>query len=253
MSKIERVWVYTDAGLQERITVVRFDVRQRIEHLLVTLCTAILALTGLPQKFHDETWARWLISTMGGIEVTRTFHRNFAIILTVVAVYHVLNVVYQIFSRRARLTMMPTAKDVSDAFVMLRYFMGRSKEKPQFDRYSFGEKFEYWALVWGLVIMGITGFIVWFPTKVTIYFSGEIVPAAKMAHGWEALLAVLALITWHSWNVHLRKFDTSIFTGRLSKMEMMEEHPLEYARIMAEETELAVIRPDVGDDTSGGS
>lgn len=234
MGKTFIEWVHTDAGFQKRLVFVRFNMSERVEHLIIMISTAVLALTGLPQKFHEAAISRWLMAALGGIDNLRTLHHFFAISLAVASLYHIGRVLYNIFTKNSDLSMVPRSKDVADFLGMLRYFFGLEKERPRFDRFSYVEKFEYWALVWGNVIMGLTGFIMWFPTKATQLIDGVWVTAAKMAHGWEAVLAVLALLIWHVYHVHIKHFNTSIFTGRISKAEMLEEHPLEYARLMAE-------------------
>ncbi len=132
--------------------------------------------------------------------------------------------------------MVPKARDFRDALDMLKYSLGVRAEHPRFDRYDYRQKFEYWGLVLGNFIMIVTGSILWFPVLATRILPGELVPAAKEAHGGEALLALLVITIWHLYSVHLSPVqfpgDTSIFTGKISRHRMIEEHPLEYARIM---------------------
>ena len=92
---------------------------------------------------------------------------------------------------------------------------------------------EYWAFVWGTIIMGTTGFMMWNPIITARFLPGEVIPAAKTAHGWEAVLAVLAIIIWHMYGVHIKRFNKSMFTGKMSEEEMLHEHPLELADIKA--------------------
>ncbi len=113
------------------------------------------------------------------------------------------------------------------------YNLGRRERKPQQGRYTFDEKFEYWAFAWGTIVMAVTGFMLWNPIATTKFLSGEFIPAAKAAHGGEALLAVLAIIVWHFYNVHIKHLNKSMFTGKLTEEEMLEEHPLELADIKA--------------------
>jgi mono/diheme cytochrome c family protein len=100
-------------------------------------------------------------------------------------------------------------------------------------RYTFEEKMEYWAFVWGAIVMGTTGFMMWNPIVTARFLPGEAIPAAKMAHGWEAVLAILAILIWHMYGVHLKRFNKSMFTGKMSEEEMLHEHPLELADIKA--------------------
>jgi hypothetical protein len=153
--------------------------------------------------------------------------------MMVVVVYHIGAVGYRLFVRRIRPTILPSLSDVVIAVQSLLFNLGIRKEKPQQGRYTFEEKFEYWAVVWGTIIMGITGFAMWNPIATTRFLPGEIVPAAKAAHGGEALLAVISIAIWHLYHVLVRHFNKSMFTGYLSEKEMLEDHPLELADIKA--------------------
>jgi hypothetical protein len=100
-------------------------------------------------------------------------------------------------------------------------------------RFNFEEKLEYWAFVWGAVVMGLTGFMMWNPLTTLKILPGEAIPAAKAAHGGEAILAVAAIIIWHMYGVHFKKFNKSMFTGKMSEEDMLHEHPLELADLKA--------------------
>jgi mono/diheme cytochrome c family protein len=113
------------------------------------------------------------------------------------------------------------------------YNLGFAKTFPQMGRYTFEEKLEYWAFVWGAIVMGATGFMMWNPISTVKFLPGEAIPAAKAAHGGEALLAVLAIIIWHMYGVHLKRFNKSMFTGKMSEEDMLHEHPLELADLKA--------------------
>jgi cytochrome b subunit of formate dehydrogenase len=193
----------------------------------------MLGFTGLPQKFSTAGWAQALVHFFGGIETTRLIHHICAIILMFLAIYHILDIGYKIFVRRTRLSMLPGIQDIKDAFQSFFYNIGLSKKRPQMGRYTFEEKAEYWALIWGTVIMGITGFMMWNPIITARFLPGEIIPASKAAHGGEALLAVMAIIVWHMYGVHLKRFNKAMFTGKQSEEEMLHEHPLELADIKA--------------------
>jgi cytochrome b subunit of formate dehydrogenase len=211
----------------------RFSLGQRTEHLLILSSFTILALTGMPQKFAGAGWAQWMIGAMGGIEMVRLIHRVAATVLMLESVFHVVAVGYRVIVQRVRLTMLPGLGDAREGLAAFLYNLGLRKAPPQAGRYSFGEKFEYWALVWGTVVMIITGFMLWNPIATTRWLPGQFIPAAKAAHGGEALLAVLAIIIWHMYHVHVRRFNRSMFTGRMSEHEMLEEHPQELADIKA--------------------
>lgn len=209
----------------------RFNIFHRLEHLVALTSFVVLAITGLPQKFAEQVWAQGLIGFLGGIDQTRQIHHLAAIVLMMEVVYHVVAIGYRLFVKRVRPTMVPTTKDVGDAIGTLLFNVGLRKRKPQAGRYSFEEKVEYWAFVWGTLVMVITGFMMWNPIATTSILPGEFIPAAKTAHGSEAFLAVLAIIIWHIYSVHLRHFNKSMWTGKLTEHEMIEEHPLELADI----------------------
>jgi formate dehydrogenase gamma subunit len=211
----------------------RFTLAQRVEHWLLVVSFSLLSLTGLPQLFAQAGWAQSLIVLMGGIETVRLIHRAAATVLMLEAVYHLAAVGYQVFVRRSRLSMLPSLGDARDAWNSLRHNLGLRQQPPQAGRYSYGEKIEYWAVVWGTVIMIITGFMLWNPIATARWLPGQVIPAAKAAHGGEALLAVLAIIIWHLYNVHVRHFNRSMLTGMLSEHEMLAEHSRELADIKA--------------------
>jgi formate dehydrogenase gamma subunit len=223
----------------------RFTGAQRIEHALLVLSFTVLAITGLPQKYPDTFWGSGMIQWMGGIELVRIIHRAAAILLIVETIYHFVIVLYKIWVLRLPLTMLPSLKDVTDALQTLRYNLYLAKSPPAMGRYSFGEKAEYWAVIWGTVIMVVTGFVLWNPIAATYFLPGEFVPAAKAAHGGEALLAVLSIITWHVYNVHIKQFNKSMFTGYISQHEMEEEHKLELAELNAGLSPPKALPPDL--------
>ncbi len=211
----------------------RFQWTQRAAHALLLISFSMLAITGLPQKYATAGWAQWMIARFGGIDTTRLIHRTFATILMLLVVYHALDLGYKIFVKHVRLSMLPGFRDVKDALQAFLYNIGLGKKPPQLGRYTFEEKAEYWALIWGTIIMAITGFMMWNPVTTTRLLPGEIIPASKAAHGGEALLAVMAIVVWHMYGVHIKRFNKSMFTGKQTEEEMLHEHPLELADIKA--------------------
>jgi cytochrome b subunit of formate dehydrogenase len=127
--------------------------------------------------------------------------------------------------------MVPTKKDFADAVTMLRYYLRLSDEKVRFGRFDYKQKFEYWGLVMGGLVVALTGLMLLYPIAVTRWLPGELIPAAKTAHSYEGLMAFLVVVTWHVYNAHLSPdvfpFDTGIFTGKISRKRMEHEHPLE--------------------------
>jgi formate dehydrogenase subunit gamma len=215
-------------------TYVRFSLSDRIQHVFVIVTFTLLALTGLPQKYSNLDWAKTLVSAMGGIDWVRTVHHLSAVILILTCVYHVLQGAHRLLFEHARFEMWPRRQDAQDAVANVAYFLGLRPERPRFDRYNYMEKFEYWGVAWGMMVMALTGLALLFPTLVTVILPGITLAAAKSIHGGEALLAVSVIVLWHLFNTHLNPrvfpINLSIFTGRVSRQEMLEEHPLEYER-----------------------
>jgi formate dehydrogenase gamma subunit len=211
----------------------RFPLARRIEHWVMMLSFTTLAITGLPQRFSSSPISIAFVSMLGGIEALRTIHHIAAIVMMLGTAWHLLVFGYLAYVRRTRLTMLPSLQDMKDGWQALMYNIGRAKAPPQMGRYTFEEKMEYWAFVWGAIIMGLTGFMMWNPITTARFLPGEVIPAAKAAHGGEALLAVLAIIIWHMYGVHIKRFNRSMFTGKMTEEEMLHEHPLELADIKA--------------------
>lgn len=217
----------------------RFSTIQRVEHILIMVLFIVLAITGLPQKFFEAGWAQWLILHLGGIDRVRWFHRLSGILFAIVATEHLVAVLFLAAVKRIEFSMVPTRKDFRDTIVMLKYYLGLAEKQAEFDRYDYRQKYEYWGLVFGGVIMILTGFILYLPSFFARFFPGEVIPAAKMAHSNEGLLAFLVVIVYHIYNAHLNPdvfpFDATIFTGWMSEERMEKEHSLEYARLVAKE------------------
>ena len=211
----------------------RFTVPQRIEHFVLAVSFTVLGLTGLVQKFALNPLAERLISLMGGIEMTRLIHRGAAIVFALLTVYHAIVLAHKFFVRGVQMTMMPSLKDVKDGLHSLGYGLFLRKDPPKLPRYTFAEKLEYWALIWGGLIMLLTGFMLWNPLVTTFFLPGQFIPAAKAAHGGEAVLAVLAIIVWHFYNVHIKMFNKSMFTGKMAGHQMEEEHGAEWSGLIS--------------------
>lgn len=214
-------------------TIHRFGVGRRIEHAILLLSFTTLALTGLAQKYATSDISIFIISVFGGIETARIIHRIASIVFVVQSVLHFAVAGYLLYVRRLEASMLPGIKDGKDAIDTLKYNFGLSKEAPKMPRYNFAEKMEYWAMVWGLILMGLTGFMLWNPLITTRFLPGVVIPAAKVAHGLEAVLAVLAIILWHFYNVHIKHWNASMIKGGMTRHQMEEEHAEELAKIDA--------------------
>jgi len=214
----------------------RFTLAQRIEHFVLIISFNVLAFTGLPQKYFFTGWAERIIRLLGGIERTRVIHRTFAVLLILEACYHVGAVIAARRAGRERGDMGVGVQDVRHLIGDVLFLVGLRREKPAFGRYDYRQKFEYWAVVWGTAIMAATGLVMWFPEPVTRVLPGVVVPASRVAHGGEALLALLAVIIWHFYNAHFRPdifpMDPAMWSGEIELERLQVDHRAEYERLV---------------------
>jgi len=219
----------------------RFSVNVLVQHWIMAISVIILIFTGMPLKFANAPFWRGFMDLIGGIEVSRILHRIGATGLIWVSVYHLFYISFTKEGRQNFKELLPKPKDATDAWMNIKYFLGMSKEKPKFGRFSYVEKFDYWAVYWGCVIMIFSGTVLWYNNFFMRNFPLIVQHLAKIMHSDEALLATLAIVIWHMYNAHLNpsKFPANmvIFTGKLSEEEMIEEHPLEYEQLMAQNQE----------------
>ena len=219
----------------KRPSVVRFSAGQRVQHLAVMILFVALVLTGFPQKFPRAPWAQGLVDAMGGLSGARFLHRAAGLAFAALALGHLGLAALRLLARRQALTLVPERKDFRDVVANLRYYLGAADAPPLFDRFDYREKFEYWGMAMGAVVMTLTGLVLYFPLRITHLLPGEVIPVAKVTHSNEGLLAFLVVIVWHIFNVHLAPeifpFSTTIFTGRITIEQLRHHHPLEHARL----------------------
>ncbi len=211
----------------------RFRVGARIEHVILLVSFTILGLTGLPQKYVESDIGAWMVNLMGGIETVRIIHRWAAFLLIAGSIYHLLTAFYRMYVKRERMRILLDLKDAYDARDTVLHNIGVKDEPPKMRKFNFGEKFEYWAVVWGIGVMIITGFMLLNPIATTSILPGQFIPAALSAHGWEAVLAASAIVIWHLYSVLIKQINPSMWTGKLPRKQMEEEHALELDRIEA--------------------
>ena len=215
----------------------RFTLFRQVEHHLNAIVFSLLVLTGLAQRFHEASWAQGSVRLMGGIDNVHVYHRIAGIVFVVIFTVHLVGGIMAVLSGK-RLTMFIVGNDFRDAIQNMNYFMGRVDKPARCDRFEYKQKFEYWGVIMGSLVMGITGLLLLFPTWLFSTFPfipGQALAAAKAAHSNEALMAFLVIVTWHIYDAVLSPevfpLDTTIFTGKISRARMMHEHPLEYERI----------------------
>ena len=225
---------------QEQQHIIRFDVNQRIQHLALIVTFTLLAVSGLPMMFHESAASQWWVGLWGGIEVMRVAHRIAAGAFIGVLVYHLVYIVWRVYFRKQSMAglvkiMLPGIKDVRGLSGMFGHYLGLAKRGPKWDRYDMMQKLEYWACVWGLAIMVATGLINWFPVTAASFLPGFLIPMAKSIHGWEAVLAVFWVLSAHLysvvWSRSVFPLDRSIWTGKISRERLRDEHALEHEKL----------------------
>jgi formate dehydrogenase gamma subunit len=210
--------------------VLRMSLAQRWQHALLATSFIILAITGFALKFPDS----WVARIMGSSEPFRRWtHRIAGVVLLVVGLYHVIYLLATKEGRRLVRDLFPIKKDLMDVLAAVRYLTGLSKEKPKIGRFGYAEKMEYWAVVWGTIIMGSTGLAVWFKMDVTRFLPRWLVDVALTIHYYEAVLACLAIVVWHFYHVifdpDVYPLNLACWDGKVSEHWQQDEHPLDTA------------------------
>lgn len=208
--------------------VVRMNPTQRWQHAVLALSFIVLAITGFALKFPES----WIAKLMGSSEMFRSWsHRIAGVVLLLAGLYHVIYLMVSKDGRRLVFDFLPVKKDLADIVGTVRWLLGLRKIKPQIGRFGYAEKMEYWAVVWGTIIMGVTGLMVWFKMEVTQWLPRWAVDVALTIHYYEAILACLAIIVWHFYHV---MFDPDVYPvnlacwdGKVSRHWQEEEHPLD--------------------------
>ncbi len=217
----------------------RFSTGRIIEHWLAIITVGLLIITGLSQKYYYLGISQWFILQMGGIDSVRFIHRLTGLVFLALTIVHILVALVGVLFLDWRPTMLITKKDFHDAVHNIKYYFGIEDCPAPCHRYSYKQKFEYWVILTGAIMMILSGIVLWIPTTVTRYLPGEIVPLAKVLHSNEALLLFIIISIWHVYNAifspDVFPLDSSIFTGYISLKRMEREHPLELAELLQED------------------
>ena len=210
--------------------VVRMSASQRWQHFVLAGSFIVLALTGFALKFPDSFLAKMLGSSE---PLRRWMHRIAGIVLLLVGTYHLIYLFTMRDGRRLLADLFPVKKDAADVIQAVRYLAGLSRERPRIGRFGYAEKMEYWAVVWGTIIMGATGLVIWLKIDVTDFLPRWVVTVATTIHYYEAVLACLAIVVWHFYHVifdpDVYPLNTACLDGRISEELQAHEHPLESA------------------------
>jgi formate dehydrogenase subunit gamma len=228
----------TDARSFERLTLF-----QRTQHLTMVISFTLLALTGLPLRFPETAGFARLYAIFGGLAGARQVHRAAAVLMIADGAVHLAYLAALLtrsrFNVRDAWPMLPSWKDARDWWETSLYYFGARHELPKYDRFNFREKFDYFAVFWGLPVMMLSGLVLWFPVFFGNMLPDLAIPIAYIAHSDEAVLAISAIVVWHFYNVHYSpdKFPMSWvwLTGRISEHDIQHEHPLEYERLTAQQ------------------
>jgi len=223
----------------------RMSLNERIQHAALLISFLTLVLTGFALKFPDAWWVEPLrkISPVM-FDLRGIMHRVAAVVLVSAGLYHLYYIFFVPRGKQLIRDLLPSFQDVSDAVAVMKYNLGLSNVKPQFGRFSYIEKSEYWALVWGTIVMGVTGTILWFDNTFLGLLTKLWWDVARTIHYYEAWLATLAIVVWHFYyvifNPDVYPLNLAFWKGTLTEEEMEEEHPLELERMRRGEIEEAM-------------
>jgi formate dehydrogenase gamma subunit len=209
-------------------TVQRFTGSMIYQHMVVTIAFIVLVVTGFALRYPDAWWVS-ILNFFNMDEAARsTIHRIAAVLLIYISFHHA---AYLFFTRKGKKELkelMPNKDDLKDIGANVKFHLGKSEKKPRFGRFDYTEKAEYWALVWGTVVMAMTGFILWFPTFFTQFLPSWVVKVAETIHLYEAWLATLAIVVFHFFFVifHPEQYPMSFtwLTGKMTVKECQEHH-----------------------------
>jgi cytochrome b subunit of formate dehydrogenase len=241
LSKVRRHWLEQLGRLvprreQAERWLERMTLFERIQHGALALSFFVLVDTGFALKF-PETWPfAWFARLEHGYRWRSLIHRGAAVLMVTTALFHL----GYLATKRGRgmiSAMKPRARDVREAFENVLFLLGLRSHPPRFDRFGYIEKAEYWALVWGTLVMAATGLVLWFENQSLLVLSKRALDLATVIHYYEAWLAFLAVVIWHLYqnmlNPDVYPMNWTWITGRIPEGRLRHEHPDEWARIEA--------------------
>ncbi|MDR3668658.1 MAG: cytochrome b/b6 domain-containing protein [Ignavibacteriaceae bacterium] len=232
-----------DSDGSKELQVQRFSRLNRLLHIIMIISFINLALTGMSLKFSYTGWAVFLSHLFGGFESAGWIHRFSAVIMILVFTMHIIDILRQKKKEKKSWIMMVfdtdsmmfNKKDLHDLIDSIKWFLGKG-ERPEYGRWTYWEKFDYFAVFWGMIVIGSTGLTLWFPEFFTQFIPGWAINVATIIHSDEALLAVGFIFTIHFFNTHMRpeKFpmDIVIFSGRYPLEEFKMDRPEEYRQLV---------------------
>lgn len=228
--------------MQHKPQVRRMRINEVWQHTLLMISFLVLVLSGFALRF-DQAWiSTFFFGWEGGFEFRGLIHRIAAVVFILTVLWHVLFLIFSPRGRQFLKDMVPIMRDYRDFFDRIRFNLGFISDSPKFERFSYVEKAEYWALVWGTVIMILTGFLLWFDNWVIGFFPKGTLDVALVIHYYEAWLAFLAILIWHLYstvfNPHVYPMNPSWLTGKMPEEMYKHEHPEHLEQAKKEEQEL---------------
>lgn len=211
----------------------RMSGSERIQHFLLFSSFIVLILTGFGLKFPESFWVQWIVYIIGenAFEARGLVHRIASVVMIVASIYHLYYISFTPRGKQLIKDFFPRKQDIIDFKSSMLYLVGKSEQKPRMGRFSYIEKMEYWAVVWGTVIMGGTGMVLWFENTFLQYIGTMGMDIATAIHYYEAILASLAILVWHFYFIFLNPdvypMNKAWISGFLTRRQMEHEHPLE--------------------------
>ncbi|MBK6773131.1 MAG: cytochrome b/b6 domain-containing protein [Ignavibacteria bacterium] len=221
----------------------RMSANERVQHFLLLSSFIVLVITGFALKFPESFWVKGIAAIIGQntFEARGIVHRVASVVLVIVSVYHVFYLLFTARGRQLLKDFLPKKQDITDFIQSMKYLIGKSETRPLYGRFSYIEKMEYWAVVWGTFIMGVTGVILWFENFFLKYVTNTGMDISAAIHYYEAILASLAIVVWHFYFIFLNPdvypMNKAWIKGYLTKEEMEKEHPLELTELEIKENQ----------------
>jgi formate dehydrogenase gamma subunit len=210
-------------------TPLRLTLNQRVQHLILLVSFLLLVVTGFALKFPDSFWAEPIVRWERDFPLRGLIHRIAAVVLIAAGFYHLIYLFLTAEGRKGLRAMLPRLRDAREAVHTVGYNLGYRRELPSYSKFNYAEKVEYWALVWGTIVMGITGVLLWGHNFVLRYLPSSWLQVATAVHYYEAILATLAIVVWHFYAVI---FDPEVYplkwtlvNGRAPEHEVREGEP----------------------------
>jgi len=218
----------------------RMNLNERIQHITLAVSFLLLVITGFMLSYPNSWWVSHIRDiSSGAFEARSLLHRIAAVTMVVISCYHIYYVFFTTRGKELIKDLLTRYKDIKDAIDVAKFNLGFSKVKPKLDRFSYVEKAEYWALVWGTIVMTATGIIMWFDNTFMGILTKLGWDIARTIHYYEAWLAFLAIVVWHFYfvifNPDSYPMNLAWWKGTITEEEMVEEHPLELERIKAQD------------------